>query len=336
MNTNELDVLQLLIQNKKWMDLKCLGEAGISLYAIPKLLQSFDQWYSFLGFQSEKQANKGISFAILSFFLYKRFKMRVDLSEIKNMILKSDTFDKCQCFYDMYLENIAFYLKSLGFSSSMEAIHFICFAMKQGFFSIQNMYQNCEFKFDPIVLSELYGPRVLSGYGVCRNSSAFYRDVLDAIGYDVCCLTGDTISEEALHFFYQFRFTHAVLGVMDGEYKYAYDSMTQEFLTKTNQYQLREGEILKYLSDQMLFLYPFQKKSEVFYKDYKSVAFSTYEGKELREPEIAKSFQDAAAKFMLEKKKLKELKAENFPYMQEIARLESLLAPHGNRSLKRI
>lgn len=39
---------------------------------------------------------------------------------------------------------------------------------------------------------------------------------------------------------------------------------------------------------------------------------------------------------MLEKKKLKELKAENFPYMQEIARLESLLAPHGNRSLKRI
>lgn len=67
MNMNELDVLKLLKVKETAIDLKCLGEAGISLYAVSKLLLSFDQWYSFLGL-SEKQANRGISFAILSFF----------------------------------------------------------------------------------------------------------------------------------------------------------------------------------------------------------------------------------------------------------------------------
>lgn len=92
----------------------------------------------------------------------------------------SDTLDK----YDQVIEQLAYIIKKLGFSSSLECSIALSHIINRGYVSKDMNFKddspNPEFE-----ITSRYGTSIIRGVGCCRNFAAMHKEVLTLLGYDV-------------------------------------------------------------------------------------------------------------------------------------------------------
>lgn len=76
--------------------------------------------------------------------------------------------------YDYLITKIAYFIKSLGYDSSLDTSILISYLIDKGYLSIDNNFKKKEID---DYLSSRIGLSILEGYGVCRNYSAIHYDV---------------------------------------------------------------------------------------------------------------------------------------------------------------
>lgn len=96
-----------------------------------------------------------------------------------------DEYLKIRELYKKYVSNIAAYIKRMNITDPIEVGMFFTIMLSSGVFSSDRRYnykkeKNCEDIFYPQIL----GAKILTGIGVCRNSSALLNDIYNELGYE--------------------------------------------------------------------------------------------------------------------------------------------------------
>lgn len=342
----EIDVLKLIRQNRLERFLQIKKKLSVidlaSFFGAIDIYQGYKQisWFS-------KHMFIVLNTILFSFlmFIWKEevsAAYQYDEYKIKQIVKESESYKRLnELYFEKYIKLLGEYFKTLGFSSCLEANFFLEKAFKYGYFSVIDHYSYHDYKHEYLGMPELLGSRVLSGYGVCRHSASFYKDVLNATGYECCLLScdraniGNVMGDDLENFLQSYipNFSHAVTGVSDENYKYVYDSINGFVASITDELQ-NKSSVLKVL-DLSDFPFMYILNENFIYSDKSLDNFQQVEFSNLEYSDIFIAKAAALLKFENEKAKLTEIKNNELERMQEIVRLENLVSPHSDELLRR-
>lgn len=253
-----------------------------------------------------------------------------DYETIYNQVMRLDIYSKCEELYNMFISFYGNYLKTLSFASAMEATFFVEYALFYGYFSVKNFYKYHPYKYEPFVIFPLLGTRILSGYGVCRHTASFFIDILNALGYATCYLGCLPITD--LNRFPEIccHVTHAIPGVIDDRYAFAFDynhKNTKGDIEVLDLNYTNENRLV--LKDVINTSYHMIKEDDVYTNENISI-FRQEKYACITNKDILIARSNAVEKYYSEQEKLKEMKKSNLEMTKEIVRLERVLFPHSD------
>ena len=253
-----------------------------------------------------------------------------DYETIYNQVTSLDIYSKCEELYNTFISFYGKYLKTLGFASAMEATFFIEHVLFYGYFSVEDFYKYHRYKYEPFVIFPLLGTRILSGYGVCRHTASFFIDLLNVLGYVTCYLGCLPITDlDSLPEICEYA-THAIPGVMDGRYAFAFDynhKNTKGDIVILDLNYTNENRLV--LKDVINTFYYVIEEDDTYTNENVSI-FRQEKYAFITNKDILIARSNAVEKYYSELEKLKEMKKFNFEKMKEIVRLERALFPHSD------
>ncbi len=212
---------------------------------------------------------------LLSNFLINSFNVVNDLRSFLDttrkaheVVLQSDEYLECIRLYNMYISEIAMFLRSFGFKDTKELIFFLL-----------NMYEsNCltynkreyhNYKYGKDLLLDDFGIRAVDGRCVCRHTAHFFSDVLNTYGVQCCNLSVSIIQGDIDRVnLDKIKYNHMVNGIVEDGKKYIFDSTSYNFYDKGENETLSKGTLDKShlaISDKsVLFNTKFLKSYEAF------------------------------------------------------------------------
>lgn len=316
----KLDILELLKQNQFRNNIFNVGD----LFGIVTAIDFFQN------FQGQISLNGALDLALIGFFGlgYATWSYMASLyydgKKLNEKVLNSNEYKKWQELYYHFIDIWASYLKSLNFSSSVEALEFINMLLYSGFFSVTEKYQYHYYKNNPYESLEVLGSRIISGFGVCRHSSAFTSQLLNKIGYPACNLSC-AVKHPNSCWQHKINFNHLIIGITDEENKFTYDTVSQEYLLYKKQNN-RNMTVLETYDH-----YDYIINPDSFKWNFDQSSYQIFNNRNYRNLDEKKTFESqnlAKEKMILERQKLMEMKENNRMDMEEIVRLEKILAPH--------
>ncbi len=153
-------------------------------------------------------------------------KTRYPYENLTKALESTVTYYECEQEYNAYIKEIANFIKSFGFSSSIDCIAYIRLLLASGHFSENHIHIYKLFEYEKTEVMSLCGARVTTGKSVCRHQSSFIVDILTELGYESAVMSvvatkeKDPIKEATSK---KISFNHAVVGVTEKNRLYLYD-----------------------------------------------------------------------------------------------------------------
>lgn len=173
------------------------------------------------------------NFFINSFNVVSNLKSYMDTTyKTHELVTQSEEYTQCVKLYNMYISEIAMFLKSFGFKNSRELVFFLLTLYETNCLtSGTREYHN--YKYGKDILLDDFGIRAVTGKCVCRHTSHFFSDILNAYGAQCCNLSVslikgdvDKINPDKI------KYNHMVNGIVDDGKKYIFDGTSYDFFCR--------------------------------------------------------------------------------------------------------
>lgn len=108
----------------------------------------------------------------------------------KSELLKNtDEYERCLYSYKEYISKVAKLIKSMDIDSSLDVAMIYMDLLYNGDLSLNGNFEYHKYSKDYDYCQDLWGARVVSGYGVCRHIASSLVDVYKELGYTACYLS---------------------------------------------------------------------------------------------------------------------------------------------------
>lgn len=266
------------------------------------------------------------------------------INDMASVVRNSLEYKECSRLYDEFIRRVANLIRDMGYSNSMEAVLYFDAFQNGGILSqdSNNVYYN--YKYDRVMTTELLGARMASGRCVCRHYASFAADIFSELGLVASPLM--VKREESCNPEERLRnpfitWTHALVGIAEGDKKYLYDPTSSLFADKSDfsfKDERYSGYVAKPTGDEFAghyLIYPGNRA--VFNRKYKEISYAIgalplmrLDKEELKcmhekiEATVTKRIDDIVYFYQSNKK-----------LMREIAELECAISPHGDEPIEK-
>ena len=283
------------------------------------------------------------SISILSLVTLKnRWKQDYEYQDVLSLLRKTDTYNELVVNYNNYINELAQFIKSFGFSSVNETLLFMTELLNGGYLSVPLNFQYKKFTHEESDIPELMGAKVLSGYGVCRHISTLLYDVckrLDLPVYYLKCNIPNDLRKSAFN-----TCNHAVLLIVDNNQKYIYCPTSDYFYSKVNQSnQIKEEKyrtraFQRVLPDPRIVSYlTAYKITDSNNTDFKAIEDAIFKmpTKEIEYDEVADLKNKVSSLVSAEQEDILDFEEEHRNQIREIAKKQLILTPYSDQPIKK-
>jgi len=160
--------------------------------------------------------------------LIRNLKSKLDNNyQLYEAITNSDEYHEFKELYDIFISNIAIFLKNFNFNNTKELCLFLLQMLESSNLSVSKKEYHI-FKYGKDILVDELGARIVTGKTVCRHTTSFYTDVLNKTGVTSCNLSVSMIKPNQINS-KRINYNHMVNCILDNNEKYLFDSTSYNF-----------------------------------------------------------------------------------------------------------
>lgn len=261
-------------------------------------------------------------------------------SDIEHYIKSTYEYKKMNTLYEEYVTAISKLIKEFGNLDIYEIGILYTFLLKNGFLSENKSFEYRDLKNDNLIIEDILGARITSGFGVCRHEASNLMDVYNKLNYKaehITCKAGlhDSVFKNHPTLFSLLkRVSHAMVGVKNDNEYLVFDPTWETFgnLSKNNKNIIETKRFCDEINN-ILYYINIKDDNKKFYEEFTNSP--CYLDKHSFEETIEK-FKEIKNKVIFNEQDLWEWHSFHVELMEEISSLEKLLCGYKEDELPKL